>query len=152
MSNQYTSLAGYAKALLTGHDSINDAGEIRIDFLGMTPTRFSVRGEPSGAVAKRYLNGDTLRRYAFALEGRCDTISDTDRENNNALFEGLAVWLDCQTKGRKLPAMNEGARPLGIEAAGSVYLMEQSEDGDTAVYMVQIVLTYYQKLQKTESE
>ena len=141
------SLAGYIKTTLTEYAGISDAGAVSVDFLGMMPTRFSVRGEPSGAVVRRYLNGDTIRRYTFALEGMCDTISDADRQKNNALFEGLSGWMDKITKTRQLPSMANGARAMALESTGSVYLAREEESGDAAAYIMQAALTYYQQAQ-----
>ena len=141
-----STLAEYVKDVLLGYEGIADADEVAIDFLGMTPTRFSVRGEPVEQVLKWYLNGDSLRHYVCGLEGICDTISDSDRAANNRLFEGLGRWLEIQTRRRLLPEMGNGAQAISIKPLDHVYLAREAEDGDAAMYLMQIGLTYYQKV------
>jgi hypothetical protein len=137
----------YVRDLLVTYPGITSDG-VHIDFIGMTPTQYSIRAEPTGQIIKKYLNGDTMRRFSFALEGICDTISDADRAQNNALFERLALWLERKTRARQLPVMRCGAKAMSIEATGGVYMARQDEDGDAAVYMMQIELNYYQKARK----
>jgi hypothetical protein len=137
----------YVRDLLVTYPGITSDG-VHIDFIGMTPMQYSIRAEPTGQVIKKYLNGDTMRRFSFALEGICDTISDADRAQNNALFERLALWLERKTRARQLPDMGSGAKAMSIEATGGVYMARQDEDGDAAVYMMQIELNYYQKARK----
>jgi hypothetical protein len=135
----------YVRDLLLQYPDIEASDDVHIDFVGMTPSQFGIRAEPTGQIIKKYLNGDTLRRFSFALEGLCDTISDEDRAKNNELYEELSLWLEEQTKKRQLPSMGSSARAMKIEATGGVYLASEAEDGDSAIYLMQIELNYYQK-------
>lgn len=119
--------------------------DMAIDFLDQYPTRYSIDAEPAAQVVKRYLSGDTVRRFAFALSARYETITDADRAGNAKHYEDLALWLEQQTKRRQLPAMTDGATPQAMAATGGMYLDERAEDGSSAVYRMQITLTYYQK-------
>lgn len=135
----------YVRDLLSTYPGIKKKGNMHIDFIGMTPTQYSIRSEPSAQVIKRYLNGDTIRSFAFALEGKFDMITDRDRAQNNALFERLSMWLERKTRERSLPGMGEHARAMRIDAVGGVYLSAEDEDGDAGIYLMQIELIYHQK-------
>lgn len=120
--------------------------EMHINFIGNNPLQYSIDPEPTQQIIKKYLGGDTIRRFSFALSSRCETISDQDRAQNNDNYEKLSLWLEDITRKRRLPAMEIGKRPLRIEATGSVYLMERAEDNDSAIYMMQIELQYIKKV------
>lgn len=138
--------AEYVKTVLLECPFI-EAGpfDLAIDFLDEYPTRYSIDAEPTTQVVKRYRGGDSLRRYAFSLSARYDTVTDEDRAGNAKHYEDLSLWLERQTRLHKLPPMEDGAAPQGIRATGSAYLAERAEDNNSAQYMMQIELIYHQK-------
>lgn len=118
---------------------------MQIDFLGLPPVQYSIEAEPTQQVVKRYLGGDTVRRFSFALCARYDVLMDADRAANAENYEKLSLWLEEQTRRRRLPPMDEGAAAERIEATGSVYLAEREDDNNAARYQMQIELLYHQK-------
>ena len=140
--------AEYVRSILLECPDISkDSPAMMIDFLGLNPMQYSIDGEPTGQIIKKYFGGDTLRRYSFALSARRDFAIDEDRAANNANYEKLSLWLERQTRFRRLPPMEGGAAPLKIEATGSPFILERVEgrEPDTAIYLMQIELTYTQK-------
>lgn len=119
--------------------------DMAIDFLEPYPMRYSIEGEPVAPVVRQYLGGDTLRRFSFALCARLDVDSDDARAGNAKHYEDLSLWLEGQTRARRLPPMAGGATARQMLAVGAPYLSERDGDNSTAVYMMQIELTYYQK-------
>lgn len=140
--------AEYVRSILMNYPAIRDSQDaVHIDFLGMTPTQYSIRGMETQGVVKTYLNGDTLRRFGFMLESARSTLQDAQRASNQALYENLAQWLETQTRQRTLPAMDNGLRAMGIAATGTAYLVEaeDAQSQETGIYRMQMELTYYQK-------
>ena len=140
------SIAKYVqKFLLTSPFITVSPFDMQIDFVGETPTQYSIEAEPVHPVVKRYLTGDTIRQFVFSLVQRADIITDDVRSSNNDNYEKLSLWLEQQTKSRALPPMEDEARAMKIEAIGAQYVLERAEDNSSALYMMQCALTYYQK-------
>jgi hypothetical protein len=94
---------------------------------------------------KRFNDGETMRRVSISLLGRFDVFADDDRAANVQLYEGLSLWLEHQTRFRRLPPMWEGATPRKLLATGGAYLETMDESGDSAAYRMQIEFIYNQK-------
>lgn len=116
-----------------------------IDFLEPYPTRYSIEAEPAAQVVKRFNFGETKRRFVFSLLAVYEAVSDADRAGNARHYEDLSLWLEEQSRMRRLPAMGEDASPAAIRALGGVYVQDRAEDGGTCTYRMQLELLYHQK-------
>ena len=119
--------------------------DMHIDQVGAEPLSYSIESLPSDPVLKRYLGGDSLRAYPFQLTARRVFFSDEDRIANVNTFERVTDWMEQQTRLRLLPAMDDGQEPKQLQATGCTYVMEQAADSNSAVYIMQAQLVYYQK-------
>lgn len=119
--------------------------ELAIDFLGYKPSRYSISAEPTEQTVKRFLGGGSVRRYSFALCAQYTAIDDEERAANAAHYEDLSLWLEQQTRRRKLPPMTGGASPRSLLATGNVYVEERASDGNALTYRMQMELLYDQK-------
>ena len=142
------SLAQYARSVLLSSPYISVSPfDLHIEFVGAKPTEYSINAEPTGVVKKRYLNGDTRRAFTFSLTLRTDTFTDSDRAAVGDGYEKLALWLERQSRSRKLPPMSDGATPMQLTAIGGHFLMERAADFNSELYTMQFELTYYQKME-----
>ena len=119
--------------------------EMCVSFIGDTPLTYSIEGIPTKPVIKKYLNGDTVRQFTFGLVGRYEMYTDKIRVQNDQSYEELAMWLEQQTKQRMLPDMGNGATAQKIEAIGAQFVSERDQNNNSALYVMQCALTYYQK-------
>lgn len=119
--------------------------ELHLDQVDANGVSYSIEGAPNAPTLKRYLNGDTLRVFAFALIARRGFLTDDERKANSEAYDQMALWMDRQTKIGSLPAMGAGKRPIKLQATGSGYVLEQADDSNTALYAMQAQLIYYQE-------
>lgn len=141
------SLAEYVREVLLGCPVIEASRlDIQIDRVGTSPTEYSIDAEPGQQVVKRYLNGDTVRRFAFALTARFPILTDAIRAENGKVYEALSLWLEECSRRRRLPPMDEGMTAQRMAATGSAYLLEQAKDSDSAIYQMQMELIYYSRV------
>lgn len=115
-------------------------GRPNIDFLPPEAASYSVDAEPIKSEVKRYLDGSSVRQFAFVLATRT-YYGETVRQqiDNLAFFEGFEAWLARQP----LPDLGEGRTARKLEVTTSGYAFAQ--ETDTARYQIQLKLTYFQK-------
>lgn len=140
------SLVEYIVKLMAAcpHIAIASA-EMHVDGVDENVPGYSIDNEPVNTILKRYLNGDMLRQFTFALTSRKSTFTDEEKAKNTALFENVTRWMEQQTRLRRLPSMDEGQRPMKLEALDSGYPLEMAEDNNSGLYAMQCRLTYYEK-------
>ncbi len=138
-------LATYVQRLLAGCPALA-AGpfDIAIDNLDGRPSRYSVDAEPDSQVVKRYLGGDTLRRFAFTLSARSEAVGNEDLAETHARYEAVARWAEAATRARALPVMDVGRVPHTLMAVGGPALYTLADDANTAAYRMRMELTYWQ--------
>ena len=122
-----------------------DADNTTIDFIDNKAVQFGIFPEPTQPIIKRYRDGDTVRRFSFMLLAHDSALFDEDRAKNEANFERLSVWLEQKTRARALPDMGAHKTAQKIYTTGNPYMADQSEDGDSANYAIQIELIYILK-------
>lgn len=137
--------AEYARSLLLTSPYIQPESEMCINFISDSPTSYSIDSEPARPIVKRYLSGDSIRQYVFSLVARYPVITDEIRAISARNYEYLTSWFETQTKRRALPDMGGGATAQKIETIGNAYIMERAKDNDSALYVMQCALTYFQK-------
>lgn len=119
--------------------------DMHIDQIAPEPLNYSIESIPSDPVLKKYLNGDTIRSFPFALTARRNFIMEEDREANSGSYEKVALWMEDLSRKRKLPPMDAGQTPQKLQATGCTYVAETADDGDSAIYVMQAQLIFYQK-------
>ena len=102
----------------------------------------SVTSQP---IKKRYINGDTERRFNFVLASREYFGADVAENIDVAEFyEDFSDWLERCTINNELPEMDKGKRAIKIQALTNGYVF--NADATKAQYQIQCQLIYYQKL------
>lgn len=95
-------------------------------------------------IQKRYLNGDTVRRFNFVFASReyfgLDTVENMDVAE---FYEDFSEWLEKCSLKKNLPELDAGKEPLKIQALTNGYVMNADET--KAQYQIQCQLVYYQE-------
>ena len=136
----------YIKQLLLTNPIIKPSTDgVQIDFIGERATSYSIESEPTQPIIKQYMDGSTVRQFAFSLVARLGTITDAARLENSSNYETLALWLEAQSRKRALPSMPNDNQAMKIEAVSGVFVIERAEDANSALYVMQCALTYLNK-------
>lgn len=119
-------------------------GRVNVDFSGVNPTEYSVDGTPVKRIVTQYVDGSSIRQYAFVF-GSVESYGQDARNNiaNSGFYDDFCDWLEQQTAAGNLPDLGEGKQALSIEAQSTGYLFESG--ADTAYYQVQCRLVYFQE-------
>ena len=138
------SLLSAIKTYIGTYTGLVTGAPIWVDYIGPTPTEYSIVPLAGSRVIEEYLDGSSLREYPFALRSVESTAADLERLENNGFYEAFAAWLDTQTEANILPTLAAGQTSELIEALGWGYLFEQG-NSETGIYQVQCRLQYKQE-------
>lgn len=121
------------------------SGRIDVDFLADEAETFSLDTIPCEEVLKRYHDGSTRKQFQFAISSRRFYDQNIAQNIGNLrLFEELTEWVEQQSAGRLLPAMDGSREPLKIVVTSNAYPFSVTEDGK-ARYQMQLRFEYFQK-------
>lgn len=136
-------IIGAVRDWLAGYPGFR-GGRIAVDFLAPEAASYSVDATPIQSVVKQYMDGSSIRQFAFVFAARAPWGADTRQQIENAgFFEDLAAWLEQKSKARELPDLGAGRRSQKLEVTASGYLF--APETELARYQMQCKLTYYQQ-------
>ncbi len=138
------SIIGAIRDYLVGYSGLEEGAPVWVDYLGQNPTEYTVVPIPGNRIIETYLDGSSLREYAFAFRSMESTADDLARIESSSFYESFADWLETQTEAGSLPEMDSGQIAERIEALGWGYLFEQGVSA-TGIYQVQCRLVYKQQ-------
>jgi hypothetical protein len=138
------SILSAIQSYLKTYTGLKSGAPTWVDYLGQSPTEYSIVPIPGSRVVESYINGGSLREFPFAIQSMESTADDANRLDVNGFYESLADWFETQTASGSLPTLATGKTPLSIEALGWGYLSEQGES-QTGVYQIQCKLVYEQR-------
>lgn len=128
---------------IAGCPYMNEYDALLVNRLEGDVASYSIEPVPCDPIVKRYVNGQTLRRYEFHLAStEAYTIEVLDQISNSAFYEHFADWLERCSRARILPNLGDGKMATKIEALTPGYLATANES--TARYVIQCRLTYMQ--------
>ena len=130
----------FLKCPLMGNHAIN------VDYLPEGPAvEYSIDTTPVTEIVKQYVDGTSVRQYLFVIRSVNDYGPDTLQNlANSGFYEGLAAWLEEQTRKGEFPSLPEGKTPQKIEAQSTGYLFTTGPD--TGKYQIQCRLQYFQEV------
>ena len=137
------SLIADLRTYLLTYSGLADGAPLLIDALGNANTQYGVFSLPVAQVIENYVDGSSLRQFAFALQSMESIADDAARIAASEFYEALADWFESQTEAGILPSLDTGKTAESIEALQSGFLFEFGESG-TGVYQIQCRLTYQQ--------
>ena len=119
-------------------------GYFHVDFLGPDPVEYTLEILTCDPIVKRYVNGDTLRRYLFAFGSREYYSADRVQNIKNiAFYEELSDWVEQQDRLGHFPLLSDGDSPQKLSALSCGYLFDESMK--SARYQIQLELLYRRK-------
>lgn len=131
------------REFIAGCPYLDEYAALLVDRLEGDVDSYSIEPIPCSPIVKRYVNGQTVRRYEFHLAStEAYTIEILDQISNSAFYEHFADWLEQCSRSRNLPDLGDGKLATKIEALTHGYLATTNES--TARYVIQCRLTYMQ--------
>lgn len=125
-------------------DTFNNAIKVNVNYLEGSPDTYSIEEVPIDPIVKKYVNGDSIRQYAFIFTSRepygIDVLQNID---NSGFYEKFADWIEDNNNKDILPLLDNGLEPLKIEVTSTGYAFAVSED--TAQYQINLRLKYFKK-------
>lgn len=116
-------------------------GAFRVDALGDQAVEYTIETSVFDPVLQTYINGDTLRQYAFDFGSRefysMDRLQNIE---NSSFYEQFADWVEQQNKLQNFPKLPEGCIPESLEVLSPGYLFDGAMRN--ARYKIQLRLVY----------
>lgn len=129
---------------LTCLDTFNNAIRINVNYLEPNTDTYSIEEVPVDPILKTYVNGDSIRQYAFIFTSRepysVDVLQNID---NSGFYEKLAEEIESNNNKEKFPILGEGQECLEIKVTSTGYAFAVTED--TAQYQINLRLKYFKK-------
>lgn len=125
-------------------DTFNNAIRVNVNYLEPSPDTYSVEEIPIEPILKRYVNGDSIRQYAFIFTSRepygVDVLQNID---NSGFYEKLADEIESNNDSGIFPILENGLEPQEIKVTSTGYAFGVTES--TAEYQIQLRLKYLKK-------
>lgn len=122
-------------------DTFNNAIRVNVNYLEPSPDTYSIEEIPAEPILKKYVNGDSIRQYAFIFTSRepygADVLQNID---NSGFYERFAEWIENNDT---LPVLDNGLEALEIKVTSTGYAFAVTED--TAQFQIQLKLKYFKK-------
>lgn len=137
------SIISAVRTYLLAFDGLEDNAPLLTDVLGNKATQYAIVPVPVAPIVEEYLDGSSLRQFAFALQSLNEIDSQEAINAAHEFYEAFAEWLYEQNDASALPILGTGKTAESIEALQSGFLLDAGESG-TGIYQIQCRLTYQQ--------
>lgn len=125
-------------------DTFNNAIRVNVNYLEPSPDTYSIEEIPIEPILKKYVNGDSIRQYAFIFTSRepygVDVLQNID---NSGFYEDLANEIEENNDNEIFPILEDGLEPQEIKVTSTGYAFAVTED--TAQFQIQMRLKYLKK-------
>ena len=125
-------------------DTFNNAIKVNVNYLESNADTYSIEEVPIEPILKKYVNGDSIRQYAFIFTSRepygVDVLQNID---NSGFYEKFANWIEEQNNNEIFPLLDNGLEVLEIKVTSTGYAFAVTED--TAQFQIQLRLKYFKK-------
>lgn len=125
-------------------DTFNNAIKVNVNYLEPNTDTYSIEEVPIEPILKKYVNGDSIRQYAFIFTSRepygIDVLQNID---NSGFYERFADWIENQNYNEIFPLLDNGLEPLEIKVTSTGYAFAVTDD--TAQFQIQLRLKYFKK-------
>lgn len=125
-------------------DTFNNAIRVNVNYLEENTDTYSIEEVPINPIVKKYINGDSIRQYAFIFTSRepygTDVLTNID---NSGFYEKLADEIERNNENGIFPLLDDGLESLMIEVTSTGYAFAVTED--TAQFQIQLKLKYFKK-------
>ena len=125
-------------------EMFNNAIRVNVNYLDSNVDTYSIEEMPIEPILKRYINGDSIRQYAFIFTSREPYGSDVLQNiDNSGFYEKFADELETKNDNEIFPVLDSNLEVREIKVTSTGYAFAVSED--TAQYQIQLRLKYYKK-------
>lgn len=125
-------------------EMFNNAIRVNVNYLDSNVDTYSIEEMPIEPILKRYINGDSIRQYAFIFTSREPYGSDVLQNiDNSGFYEKFADELEAKNDNEIFPILDLNLEVREIKVTSTGYAFAVSED--TAQYQIQLRLKYYKK-------
>ncbi|CAM2828352.1 chloramphenicol resistance protein [Hathewaya histolytica] len=125
-------------------DKFNNAIKVNINYLEPNADTYSIEEVPIEPIVKKYVNGDSIRQYAFVFTSREPYGSNVLQNiDNSGFYEKFAEWIENNNDNNIFPKLNNGMEAIKMQVITTGYAFAVTED--TAQYQIQLKLKYYKK-------
>ena len=125
-------------------DTFNNAIKVNVNYLEPDADTYSIEEVPIEPILKKYVNGDSIRQYAFIFTSRepygVDVLQNID---NSGFYEKFADWIEENNNNEIFPLLDNELEALEIKVTSTGYAFAVTED--TAQYQINLRLKYYKK-------
>ncbi len=125
-------------------ETFNNAIKVNVNFLESDTDTYSIEEVPINPIVKKYVNGDSIRQYAFIFTSRepygVDVLQNID---NSGFYEKFADWIEDKNDNEMFPRLEGNLEPLEIKVTSTGYAFAVTED--TAQFQIQLRLKYFKK-------
>jgi len=125
-------------------DTFNNAIKVNVNYLEPNADTYSIEEISIEPIIKKYVNGDSVRQYAFIFTSRepygADVLQNID---NSGFYEKFAEWIEENNNNNILPVLDDSLESLEIKVASTGYAFAVTED--TAQLQIQLKLKYFKK-------
>lgn len=125
-------------------DTFNNAIRVNVNYLEPDTDTYSIEEVPVEPIVKKYVNGDSIRQYAFIFTSRepygVDVLQNID---NSGFYEKFADWIENQNDNEIFPLLDNELEALEIKVTSTGYAFAVTED--TAQFQIQLRLKYFKK-------
>jgi len=123
-------------------EMFNNAIRVNVNYLDSTVDTYSIEEMPISPILKTYVNGDSIRQYAFIFTSRepygADVLQNID---NSGFYEKFADEIETKNDNEIFPILGDDLETQEIKVTSTGYAFAVSED--TAQYQIQLRLKYY---------
>lgn len=124
--------------------TFNNAIRVNVNYLEPHADNYSIEEIPIEPILKEYVNGDSIRQYAFIFTSRepygADVLQNID---NSGFYEKFAEWVEQNSDDGIFPKLDNNLEPLEIKVTSTGYAFAVTED--TAQFQIQLRLKYFKK-------
>lgn len=125
-------------------ETFDNAIRVNVNYLEPNTDTYSIEEVPISPILKKYVNGDSIRQYAFIFTSRepygIDVLQNID---NSGFYEKFADEVEEKNNKDILPLLDNGLEPLEIKVTSTGYAFAVTED--TAQYQINLRLKYFKK-------
>lgn len=125
-------------------EAFNNAIRVNVNYLSPNTDTYSIEEIPIEPIIRTYVNGDSIRQYAFIFTSRepygADVLTNID---NSGFYEKLADEIEENNNNNILPVLENNLEPLEIKVTSTGYAFAVTED--TAQFQIQLKLKYFKK-------
>lgn len=125
-------------------DAFNNAIRVNVNYLEPNTDTYSIEEVSVEPIVKKYVNGDSIRQYAFVFTSRepygADVLTNID---NSGFYEKLADEIENNNNNEIFPLLDDGMESLEIKVTSTGYAFAVTED--TAQFQIQLRLKYVKK-------